>query len=247
MNKDKRKNVFSIYNDKMIIKNYSFLQSSNKLKYKYFKYLKIKYLYCFITFYFFYALTFNKRYYIYHNLNHIHISMSLNDNYIYIIMVSITSILLNANNNTFIHIHLLIGNDIAIENQNKILSLTRLNNNTNILFYNVGNIFNGWLNRRKRITVATYYRSIIAELIRNVDKVIYLDGDTLIYGDLFEMYQLNMNNLYFRGIREITTTKYIGKEIDISRFICAGVMLINLKLLRKDHLFDTFRNYYSIY
>jgi len=172
MNKEKKKNeIFLIENNKLIIKNYSFLQRTNKLKYNSFKYLKKKYLYIFIILYAFYALTFIKREFIYHKLNHIHIAMSLNDNYIYIIMVSITSILLNANNNTFIHIHLLIGNDITIENQNKISSLKRLNNNINILFYNVGNIFNGWISRRERITVATFYRSIIAELIRNVDKV----------------------------------------------------------------------------
>jgi lipopolysaccharide biosynthesis glycosyltransferase len=173
--------------------------------------------------------------------------MSLNDNYIYIIMVSITSILLNSNNNTFIQFHLLIGNDVKIENQNKITSLKRLNHNSNFTFYNVGNIFNGWKHMRKGITVATFYRSIVGELIKNVDKIIYLDGDTLTYGDLSEMYQLNMHNLYFRGIKEIVRNKYLGEGKDVSKFICAGVMLINLKLIREDHLFDTFKNYYSIY
>ena len=66
----------------------------------------------------------------------------------------------------------------------------------------------------------------------------------MIYGDFFEMYQLNINNLYFIGIREITSSNFVGKEIDKSRFICAGVMLMNLKLLRKAHSFDTFKKYY---
>ena len=47
--------------------------------------------------------------------------MSLNNNYTYPIMVSITSILLNSKKNTFIQFHILIGNDVEIENQNKIL------------------------------------------------------------------------------------------------------------------------------
>ena len=67
--------------------------------------------------------------------------MSLNNNYIYLIMVSITSILLNSNKNTFIQFHILIGNDVKIENKNNILSLKNLNNNTNFSFYNVGNNF----------------------------------------------------------------------------------------------------------
>jgi lipopolysaccharide biosynthesis glycosyltransferase len=68
--------------------------------------------------------------------------MSLNNNYTYPIMVSITSILLNSNKNTFNQFHILIGNDIEIQNKNKILSLKNINNNTNFSFYNVGNNFN---------------------------------------------------------------------------------------------------------
>lgn len=171
----------------------------------------------------------------------VNIAMSLNNNYTYPIMVSITSILSNLNKNTFIHFHLLIGNDFEIENQNKIKSLKNINNNSNFSFYNVGNNFNGWIHRRK--SCVSFYRIIIGELIKNVDKIIYLDGDTLIYGDISEMYQLNMDNLYFRGVREILPENYQPK-IDGSRFICAGVMLMNLKLIREEHFFDTFKKYY---
>jgi len=107
----------------------------------------------------------------------------------------------------------------------------------------VGNNFNGWIHGKKKLTVASFYRSILAELIRNVDKIIYLDGDTLTYGDISEMYQLNMDNLYFRGIRE-AIPKNLEIDIDHSRFICAGVMLMNLKLIRDEHFFVTFKNYY---
>ena len=75
-----------------------------------------------------------------------------------------------------------------------------------------------------------------------MNKIIYLDGDTLTDGDISEMYQLNMDNIYFRGIRHIIPEGY-ETEIDRSRFICAGVMLMNLKLIRENHIFDTFKNY----
>ena len=207
------------------------------LKNKFSMYIKIKYGFLII---FFYNLLFNKTY---KNSHFINIAMSLDNNYTYPIMVSITSILFNLNKNTFIHFHLLIGNDFEIENQYKIMSLKSINNNTNFTFYNVGNNFNGWIHRRKKLTVVTFYRIILGELIKNVDKIIYLDGDTLIYGDISVMYQLNMDNLYFRGIREILSEDY-KPEIDGSRFICAGVMLMNLKLIREEHLFDTFKKYY---
>ena len=209
---------------------------------KFFKiYIQIKIKY-FILIIFFSSIIFNYIYK-YKDRNYINIAMSLNNNYTYPIMVSITSILLNSNKNTFIQFHILIGNDVEIENQNKILSLKHINNNSDFSFYNVGNTFNGWIHGKKKITVAGFYRSIIGELIKNVDRIIYLDGDTLIYGDLYEMYQLNMDNLYFRGIREILPENY-KPVINPSRYICDGVMLMNLKLIREDHVFDTFRNYY---
>jgi len=218
--------------------NYILIKELNKF-FKIYIQIKIKY---FILIIFFSSIIFNYIYK-YKDRNYINIAMSLNNNYTYPIMVSITSILLNSNKNTFIQFHILIGNDVEIENQNKILSLKHINNNSDFSFYNVGNTFNGWIHGKKKITVAGFYRSIIGELIKNVDRIIYLDGDTLIYGDLYEMYQLNMDNLYFRGIREILPENY-KPVINPSRYICDGVMLMNLKLIREDHVFDTFRNYY---
>ena len=169
--------------------------------------------------------------------------MSLNDNYTYPIMVSITSIILNSNKSTFIQFHIFIGNDVKIKNQKKIISLKRLKHKIKFSFHNVGNTFKGWIHGKKKITVAGFYRTIAAELIKNVDKLIYLDGDTLTYGDLSEMYQLNMDNIYFRGVREYLPIKY-KMEKDKSEYICDGVMVMNLKLLREAHMFDAFKKYY---
>ena len=235
--KNKRNKLFYIEKDEFINQDYSLPKIS---KFNIFLYTNIKILLLIIVFYF---LVFRRNFNTYENPSHIHIAMSLNNNYTYPIMVSITSILLNSNKNTFIQFHILIGNDVEIQNKNKILSLKNINNNTNFSFYNVGNNFNGWIHGKKKLTVASFYRSILAELIKNVDKIIYLDGDTLTYGDISEMYQLNMDNIYFRGIRQIIPEGY-ETEIDRSRFICAGVMLMNLKLMREDHLFDIFKNYY---
>ena len=170
--------------------------------------------------------------------HHIHIAMSMTNNYVYIIMVSITSILINSKKTTFINFHLLIGNDFKNENKKNIYSLKRLNKKCKFNFYNVGNNFKGWIHGRNR-SVASFYRIILGEIIEKVDKIIYLDGDTLIYNDLSEMYKLNMKNLYFRGIGEIIK-KYFKKN----KFICAGVMLMNLKLIKKYHVFKIFQNYY---
>ena len=181
------------------------------------------------------------------NFNCIHIAMSFNNNYAYIIMVSITSILINSNPSTFIYFHFLIGNDVNTNNIHKIKSIQKLNYNSEFKFHKVGNVFKGWIHPRKEITIASFYRIILGELIKDVNKIIYLDGDTLIYSDLTEMYQLNMNNLYFRGVREIVNENYEKDLLDKSKYICAGVMLMNLKLIKEECVFNIFKNCYNKY
>ena len=171
--------------------------------------------------------------------------MSLDNNYTYVIMVSITSTLLNAKNNTFLNFHIFYGNDVEKTNLIKISSLRKINFNSNFKFYNVGNNFKGWISGRKRITQAAFYRLIIAELIPNLNKIIYLDGDTLIYNDLREMYNLKMNNLFFRGIHEIPPYYHAKKyKLNKSKYICDGIMLMNLKLIRKEKVFKKSKEFY---
>ena len=164
--------------------------------------------------------------------------MSMTKNYTYIVMVSIASILINSKKTTFINFHLLIGKDYDNKHKKDIYYLKRLNRKCKFKFYNIGYIFKGWIHGRNR-TVAAFYRIILGEIIKNVDKIIYLDGDTLIYQDLTKMYKLNMENIYFRGIGEI-----VNKNFKQNKFICDGVMLMNLKLIKKEHVFKTFKNYY---
>ena len=188
-------------------------------------------------------------YFSYHylfSLDNIHIAMSLNNNYTYPLMVSISSILINSNKNTFIHFHILIGNDVERINKHKILSLKNLNKNSFFNFYNVRNQFKGWKHGKQKLTVASFYRMILGKLIKNINKIIYLDGDTLTYNDLNEMYNLNISNLYFKGIHEIVKKNFeIG--MDKSKYICAGVMLMNLELIRTDDVFSKFKDYYCKY
>jgi lipopolysaccharide biosynthesis glycosyltransferase len=170
--------------------------------------------------------------------------MSLNNNYVFPIMVSITSILLNSKNSTYIHINLLISNDFEKINIYKIISLKKLKFYTHFKFHKVGNKFKNWKHGRN-IPVPAFYRSILGEIIYDTNKIIYLDGDTLAYKDLTDMYNINMDNLYFKGIREVPAS--YEKYIDKSSYICDGVMLINIELIRKERVFYKFQNYYYNY
>jgi len=51
----------------------------------------------------------------------------------------------------------------------------------------------------KRYPLSAYYRLLLSELIPDLNRIIYLDGDTLIYTDLTEMFNLKMGNNVMLG------------------------------------------------
>lgn len=171
----------------------------------------------------------------------ISIAMALDDNYTLPTVVAITSILENANENTKIYIYLMHPGEFKEENKGKILKLKEKYKNLNLEFINMADRFKNANN--KGLATPTYYRLSLSSLLPSIDKIIWLDGDTLTLDDLSDLYNLDMNNIYFRGFldhnkEELDILKDFGIEDD--HYICAGVMLINLEKLRQDNMEQKF-------
>ena len=79
------------------------------------------------------------------------------------------------------------------------------------------------------ITTAAYYRLSLSDLIPNLDKIIWLDGDTVVFGDLKEMYDIDMKGFYYRGFLDNLPNGINHITLDNDHVICSGVMLIILK------------------
>ena len=82
-------------------------------------------------------------------------------------------------------------------------------------------------------TLASYYRLSSLDLIPNIDKIIYLDDDALTFDDLKEMYDIDMEGFYYKGFLDVSKDIFLP---NIDNYICAGVLPINLKEIRKDIL-----------
>ena len=67
-----------------------------------------------------------------------------------------------------------------------------------------------------------------------LNKIIYLDADTLVLKDLTEMYETPFNNNYIFGFLDVLSygVDYLG--IKSEKYINAGFTLINLDKIRKD-------------
>lgn len=91
------------------------------------------------------------------------------------------------------------------------------------------------------ISIATYYRLKLSELLPKVDRVIYLDCDVIVRKSLSELFDTDMEDKYIAGIID-SRVKYKPKWKD-TKYINAGVLLMDLGKIRRDGIEDKFAQY----
>ena len=100
---------------------------------------------------------------------------------------------------------------------------------------------------RPDITVETYFRLVIPELMAGYDKVLYLDGDMIANVDMAELYAIELNEALLAASVDCNSIGcYHKPEVDLKeyrdqvlklqfpdQYFCAGVLVMNLEELRK--------------
>ena len=175
--------------------------------------------------------------FVYQNLNYniIPISMALDNGYIYPTIVSITSMLLNSNNRNKYEFYIMHPPDLLIENKNKLKNLEKKYNGCKINLLDMGNKYVK-AKIDQRITTPAYYRLSLSDLLPNLNKIIWIDGDTITFKDLKEFYDIDMNNYYYKGYLDECPYCVDHITFENDHFICSGILLINLQLLREDNI-----------
>lgn len=160
--------------------------------------------------------------------------------YIYPTLVSITSLVQNAKDKTFYEIYIMISYDFTEENKKILKSVeNKYKKNCKIIFIDMGTKFQGE-KITDRVKTPTYYRLELPDLLPNINQIIYMDGDTLIFEDLTELIEIDMKDDYVYGFLDerINALKKFGIENGI--YLCAGVLLMNLNALRKNNISEKF-------
>lgn len=177
-------------------------------------------------------------------LNHIPIAFALDNLFTYPLIVLLTSILYNSKSSTLYYFHIMIPDDFYEENKQKIKGLCKKYKKCKIIFLNMGKKYRDWKTSRY-YSKAVYFRLSLSDLVKNYDKIIYLDIDTIVHNDLTNFYNIEMGDKCYMGFPGLEVA---SKIINGTRnFINSGVMLINLKLLRKVNASLLFDKYYYAY
>jgi lipopolysaccharide biosynthesis glycosyltransferase len=119
-----------------------------------------------------------------------------------------------------------------------------------VRFINVKKLIEGYRLNAKHLTVETYLRLLMPEVLPEYNKAIYLDCDIIVKDDISKLYDIDAGNACFAGVRcfgliscmcayhplrEYFLDKLKMKEENLFRYINAGVLIMNLERIREKH------------
>lgn len=176
-------------------------------------------------------------------LKNIPIAMAADDNYTYPTIVSITSLIINSKNDTSYDIHIMTQGGFNQENKQKLLSLQeKYKDKCTINLIDMKDRYKNAYDKG-HITTPAYYRLSLSSVLPDAEKVIWLDGDTLIFEDLTNLINIDMEDFYYKGFLDENVDGLADFGIKDDCYICSGVMLVNLKKLRQDNIEEKFEEF----
>lgn len=98
------------------------------------------------------------------------------------------------------------------------------------------------------------FAKLLLSEFTNEDKIVYLDMDTIVRGDISLLWNLDIDNYYALGVKDygvLDSDYHYGTLNTKCKYINTGVMVLNLDKIRKDglvkKLFDYINNHKLVY
>ena len=168
---------------------------------------------------------------------HINISYGVTKDWLQYAQISIASILKNANIDDEYTFYIVCNN--CDEEDKKLFEKLDIIKKATYNFLQIDDsLFKRNINNPRG--VSTFYRVFLADMIPDLDKILYLDADTIIHSDIAELYRYDITDYYLAGVEDKTENimRNFVKLEDGRFFINAGVLLMNLAKFREDNLKD---------
>ena len=183
------------------------------------------------------------------------IFFSTDDNYIPFLDIAVSSLIENASK-SFEYRIVVLNTGLDPDNIAKVKG--HESEGFKIDFVNISSDVEKIKNNLKNVyhfSVVTYYRLFIGSLFPQYDKIIYIDCDLVVLGDISELYNIDIGNnilaaapeQFVRNTEEFRT--YAEKALGVSPdgYVNAGVLVMNLHEFRKNSIEDKFVNLITEY
>ncbi len=183
------------------------------------------------------------------------IFFACDDNFVKFTIVSLHSMMVNASKDEKYHIYVL-HTGITPGMMEKMYEMQ--NEQFEVSFEDVTDYLHSISEKlpiRDYYSKTTYYRLFIAEMFPQYDKAIYIDSDTIVQGDISELYYTDIGDRYVGACHEQAMVQvdkygtYAEQVVGVSRhnFFNAGLLLINCDAFRMHFVLDKFIECLQVY
>lgn len=178
-------------------------------------------------------------------MNKVNVCFLTDEGYCMQTSVAITSMLKNKNMDSEYDIYILCDN-VTNESKNNFKKLETEKFKIYIIDLDNNDEYNKYEIKDIPATITAMHKFSIPNILSNLDKVLYLDGDIIVKKDLAELYNFDIGNNYVGAVKEaggMSRTQYnlfIKKNVF---YFNSGVMLMNLKKMRDDNISEKLIDY----
>lgn len=172
------------------------------------------------------------------------------DAYVPMLTTTIHSMLVNADPSRHYDI-IVLERDISEQNKQSMVTFFAGYANATIRFHDVGRAVAAFdlTTNNPHISVETYYRFIIQEALPFYSKILYLDCDLVVNGDIAELYDTDLGGAAIAAVRDIDflgnlnmkngeRKEYVDRVLHMDKpygYFQAGVLIMNLDRMREIH------------
>lgn len=183
------------------------------------------------------------------------IFFSTDDNYVSYLDVAISSLISNASRD---YTYRIIVLNTGLRPENVDLVKKNEQEGFTIEFIDVSRQIEGISSHFRNVyhfSVVTYYRLFIASLFPQYDKILYLDCDLVVLGDISELYNTDIGDnilgavtdQYVRYTDEFRLYAEKAVGVDPDTYFNAGVLIISLDRFRKNNIEELFTSLITEY
>lgn len=118
--------------------------------------------------------------------------------------------------------------------------------NINIKVLEYSNEFNDVEIDHIYLSKAALYKFKLADIFKDLDRILYLDGDILLNQGYLSIFNYDVSNYYMGAVVDMQAEKLLDRATFIgnNKYYNSGVMLLNLKKMRQDNCYEKLLEYH---
>lgn len=178
------------------------------------------------------------------------VAFAADNAYVPMLTTTIYSMLKNASSQ-YLYDIVILERAISQDNKDILRAFFSQFENVSIRFFDAASIIDRYklTTSNSHISVETYYRFLVQELLPFYKKVLYLDSDLIIQGDVAELFEFDLKGCVLAAAHDLdflgnlnsqdgNRFKYAKKKLGMSNpyaYFQAGVLVLNIPELRRLH------------